>query len=231
MNCTYSQGWEFLCQVKPILERHDLDAFADHIRRFWPRESLVELLDCGLEDAVKVALLALSLTGTMLDSPVIARLLHHDDAQTVALADRALWSIWFRAGDELSTAALARAVRLMDAGKLAEAVAMLDALVHRDPELAEAYHQRAIAWFLLGDYRRAISDFKASLCRNQHHFGALASLGHSLVAVGELRRALAAYHRALAVHPRLEGIRQSIRHVSDCLNRDQSANLRPSPTV
>lgn len=230
MSCPSVRGRLFVRQVRPILERHDVDALVCFLERHWPGECLGELIAGDHEDAIKVALVGLSLTGTMSDNLAVARLLYHDDPDTVALAERALWSIWFRAGNERASAALAQAVRLIDDGRFDQAILLLNTLVDREPDLAEGYHQRGIAWFLNGDYARAAGDFETTLRLNPCHFAALAGLGHCHAASGCPAQALEAYHRTLALHPRIEGIRQSIHHVRQCLLRSRPASL-PQPST
>ena len=64
-----------------------------------------------------------------------------------------------------------------------------------------------------------MADCRRTLRLNGHHFGALAGLAHSYASLGQLDRALNAYHHALRVHPRLEGIRQSISQIRAYLRR------------
>lgn len=226
MTTLYTQGREFVCDVRPLLERKDADALAHHVRRYWPNGSLLRLIDSGHDDAKKVALFCLSVTGTMDDAPVIARALHDEDPETADLAERALWSIWLQAADDNARCDLTHAIRLIDEGAFDEAVAKLDRLIARRPTLAEAHNQRAIACFLRGDYAGAIESGKRAVQLNPYHFGALAGLGHSYTYLGLLEPALEAYQRAMAVHPRLEGIRQSIQQVRECIRRRHGADSR-----
>lgn len=48
-------------------------------------------------------------------------------------------------------------------GDLARAIADYDAALMADPKLAEAHHNRGIAWRARGDRRRALADFDAAL--------------------------------------------------------------------
>jgi len=213
MIVSYTHGREFVRQVRPVLERRDAEALARYLRRDWPNERLRSLLECGHDDAVRVAIVCLSLTGTMADTHAVAVLLQDGDAETARLAEHALWSIWFQAGDDEANVGLVNAVRLIGENRLAEAAAHLDEVVRRSPTFAEAYNQRAIVHFLEGNYPAAIADCRRTLRLNGHHFGALAGLAHNYVSLGQLERALDTYHHALTVHPRLEGIRQSISQI------------------
>ena len=96
MMVSYTHGREFVRQVRPFLERCDAEALARYLRRDWPNERLCSLLGCGHDDAVNVAVVCLSLMGTMADTHAVAALLQDGDAETARLAEHALWSIWFQ---------------------------------------------------------------------------------------------------------------------------------------
>ncbi|MEP0842781.1 MAG: tetratricopeptide repeat protein [Phycisphaerae bacterium] len=211
MSLSYSHGREFVEQARPLLESKDAAAFARFLRRYWPPSMLLELLNCGHEDAVCMALAGLSLIGEKDDCPAIALLLHSDDGATADLAEHALWSIWFRGGSETANAALATAVRLISENRLDEAAERIGTALSDSPHFAEAYHQLAILNFLRADYDAAVAQCRAALVHNPWHFGAMAGLGHCYAAMGRLDQACAAYRQALQLNPRLAGLRQAIR--------------------
>lgn len=219
MSLSYSHGREFITDIRPLLEYGDIDLLVRHLSQFWTDSKLVGLLTCEHEEAVKASLFCLSLVGTMEDNAAIAAMLTDDDAPIATMAEYALWSVWFRAGNEKANADLLRAVRLISRNKLTQSVHLLDGIVERCPSFAEAYNQRAIVYFLKEDYQHAMADCEITLHLNPHHFGALAGLGHCYVAIGQLEKALEAYCHALQAHPRQEGIRQSIQHVRANLKR------------
>jgi tetratricopeptide (TPR) repeat protein len=226
MGLTYSHGREFVRQVLPIIERRHVDGLARHLHQFWTNRNLCDLLSCGHDDAAKLALACLCVTGTLADAPAVVRVLRHEDETTTMLAEHTLWSIWFQSGDAHANRCLMQAVRLIASHDFARAVDRLDQIVAQYPEFAEAYNQRAIAYFFLGAYARAAADCEQTLRLNQHHFGAMAGLGHCCASLGRLHDALRAYRRALGVHPRLEGVCESIHHVRQYLDRTGAS--RPS---
>ncbi len=211
---------DFVSQLTPLIEQHDPESLLACLDRYWPRESLLDLLSSDNGDAVKIALVCLAFVGRMADSPRVARLLHSPDPATIAYAEHALWSIWFCSGNEAQNAGLMQAVGLIGHDRFEDAIEALDVLIAKAPCFAEAYNQRAIACFLAGEYDRATEDCKQALRLNPLHFGAMAGLGHCYATCKRLGDAMGAYRAALAIHPRLEGLRQSIQCVRDCLRRD-----------
>lgn len=210
---------DFVSQLTPLIERHDTEGMLACLDRFWPHDSLMEMLSSDEPDAVKIALVCLAFVGRMSDTPRIARLLHSPDSAASSYAEHALWSIWFRSGDEIHNIDLTRAVGLIGHDRFEDAIEQLDALIAMAPRFAEAYNQRAIACFLIGEYDRATEDCKQALRLNPFHFGAMAGLGHCYATAKKLAAAMEAYRAALAIHPRLEGIRQSIQCIRECLGR------------
>lgn len=214
---TYSTDREFVNLLRPILETGDFELLVRHIQREWPNSRLRELLFCENDDAIKVALFCLSLIGKMEDAANVACLLKHDDPFVSKLAENALWSIWFRAGGEAGNCQLRRAVKLVGEDRLECASTLLDRIIEDLPEFAEAYHQRSIVHFLLGNYAQARHDLLAVLRRNPLHFAAMAGLGHCCAAAGKLEKALGWYERAIRIYPRADGLQQAIRELNELL--------------
>lgn len=215
MSSFYSHGREFADQARVILESKDHHAFVHFLEKYWPAKQLRELLTCGYDDAVNIALVGLSLIGEMSDSIAIAPLLHDDDGETASFAEHALWSIWFRAGGPKAHDELVNAVRLIGENQLDLASACLTSTLGSASDFAEGYHQLAMIEFLRGDYVQAITHCRAALVLNPWHFGAMAGLGHCHAAMSQFEMARCAYQRALELNPRLEGVRQALRQLRD----------------
>lgn len=144
---------------------------------------------------------------------LLAGLLHHDDPWVVDAAEHALWRLWFALGPAAVQSDLYRAMLHLQAERWTEALAELDAVVAVQPGYAEAWNQRAIAHYFLGDYCRSIFDCRRVLMLNPYHFGAMAGMGHCFAQLGRFEDAQECYHRALQIHPRMEGIRQTIHEI------------------
>ncbi len=213
MSLSYSHGREFVEQVRPFLEKQDPHGLVRFLSTYWSRHQVRGLLGCGHTDAMKAAAACLALTGTSEDNAALAPLLHSEDPTLVAIAEHALWSIWFQSGDEVADGRLQRAVRLIGENDFDGAIECLDCLLVRCPDFAEAYNQRAITYFLKEDYRASLADCRRTLRLNPFHFGAMAGIGHCYASLGQLQMALEAYRRALQMHPRLEGVHQSIQQI------------------
>jgi tetratricopeptide (TPR) repeat protein len=146
-------------------------------------------------------------------SELLAGLLHHPDPRVVDAAEHALWRLWFASGPAAVRSDLYRAMLHLQAERWPDALADLDAVVAVEPGYAEAWNQRAIAHYFAGDFCRSIADCRRALALNPNHFGALAGMGHCFAQLGRFDDALDCYHGALQIHPRMEGIRQTIREI------------------
>ena len=111
-----------------------------------------------------------------------------------------IWKLWQQSGSSELDAALERAVLIMGRAP-ALAMPVLDDIVARAPNWAEGWNKRATVLYLMGEYDRSLADIDRVLALEPRHFGALAGLGLIRIEKGEIREALAAFRRALAVNP------------------------------
>jgi cytochrome c-type biogenesis protein CcmH/NrfG len=112
----------------------------------------------------------------------------------------------------------------MHAEEFDECERTLDRILLLDAHFAEACNQRAVLHYLTGRFASSLMACRRTLALNPHHFGAAAGVGHNHVQLGQLADAEAAYHRALRLHPRMEGVRQQLR-------RTRSEDPSPQPPV
>jgi tetratricopeptide (TPR) repeat protein len=95
------------------------------------------------------------------------------------------------------------------------AIELLDRIIAIKPDYVEAWNRRATLYFTKKEYGRSIADVAQVLAREPRHFGALAGLGTILQEIGDDRRALEVYRRALAVHPHLQKIPELIKTLTE----------------
>jgi tetratricopeptide (TPR) repeat protein len=203
----------FVAAVKPLLERRDTDGLAALLKSRWTGRQIVDLLRCRDSDARKVAALSLALVGCRKCLPELLRHLHDPDPVVNQMAEHAVWAIWFRLGSPGANAEVHRGVQAMNAQNLDAAIAHFTRALECSPDFAEAYNQRATAYYLKEDYTLSITDARAAVARNPHHFGAWAGLGHCYAYLGRVDEAIEAYERALEINPHLECLAEAIREL------------------
>lgn len=140
----------------------------------------------------------------MMNDAQIDLLLKHlksSDQAVRARATEELWQMWFMQKGVVGFQTLQRAQALLDASKAAEAEALLTELTSAMPDFVEAWNRRAVLYFTLRNYRKAIADCQAALRLSPFHFGALNGLGLCYAAIGEYQEAIRAFRGALEVQP------------------------------
>ncbi|MFM2389762.1 MAG: hypothetical protein RLZZ437_1317 [Pseudomonadota bacterium] len=124
-----------------------------------------------------------------------------------------IWLEWSKSGSPSMDLLLQRGRDAMDAGDLPAAIEHLTALVDHAPDFAEGWNARATAYFMAGEFGPSIDDIAHTLSLNPRHFGALAGLGMIFEEIGKPEKALEVYHAALAIHPHMEGVLESVERL------------------
>ena len=110
---------------------------------------------------------------------------------------------------------MARVKAAIEAKQLDVALELLDALVKLRPDYTEAWNRRAAVSFPQDDYDRALHDIEQVLAREPRHFGALAGLGMIMRDLGDDKRALDAFRKALAINPHLDKIPELVKTLTE----------------
>jgi tetratricopeptide (TPR) repeat protein len=121
-------------------------------------------------------------------------------------AQSRIWSIWMQSGSITHDLILQQATMAMIDAEYYTSEEMLNVLIDRRPDFAEAYNKRAELYFLMGRLDDALSDIDVALEREPRHFGAMAGRGLILQWLGRDKEALQAYRDALAVNSGLKGV-------------------------
>ncbi len=167
----------------------------------------------------RAALEVIARLGDARVSGAVAACLHDADGEVAAAAESTLWQIWCRSGDPAIDALFSEGLRAMERQDWLGAVSVFGRVIDTAPAFAEGWNKRATARYLAEHYASAIGDCEEVVRRLPHHFGALSGQGLCHVALGQYAEAARCFRRALAVHPRLEGVRENLQHVTLTLVR------------
>ncbi|MBI5264084.1 MAG: hypothetical protein HY852_19970 [Bradyrhizobium sp.] len=126
-----------------------------------------------------------------------------------------IWAVWLQTSSDTAALLMTRAKTAMDAHQADVAMKLLDAIVKLRPDYIEAWNRRATLYYLKNDYMRSLADIEQVLLREPRHFGALAGLGMIMQELGQDKRALDAFRKALAVNPHLEKVPELVRSLSE----------------
>jgi tetratricopeptide (TPR) repeat protein len=137
------------------------------------------------------------------------------DGESAKAIEQRIWALWFASGSDTADLLMTRVKTAVEGKDLDLAAKLLDAIIEIRPEYAEAWNRRATLNFMKKDFGGALSDIRQVLAREPRHFGALSGLGMILQEVGEEKRALEIYRRALAVNPHLEKIPDIVKTLTE----------------
>ncbi|HXG12943.1 MAG TPA: tetratricopeptide repeat protein [Gemmataceae bacterium] len=194
-----------------------LNAFQKKVAERYTEGTLQRLLESPDVHARRAAVLALGLIGTMDSNAALAARLRDEDRQVRQMANDALWSVWFRGGSEAHSAELQRLLGLRSPAK---ALAGLDALIRKAPDFAEAYNQRAIIYFRMKEFEKAVADCEKVLQLNPYHYGALSGMGQAHLNLRRPQEALKVFRRAFEINPNLESVGDAIRALENALGEE-----------
>lgn len=198
------------CMYQRYLVDPDDVQFAKRVSESYTIGTLQRLADRGSRLTRRAAVLALGILADYESNAVLGRALLDEDRAVRTLAENGLRALWCRAGNAVQRLQLAKVVGLNVAGHYAEAIVRASALVDEAPWFAEAWNQRAIAYFSSGRYADSVRDCRQTLEINPYHFGAAAGMGQCYLELKQPRLALESFRRALRLNPNLEGVRAHV---------------------
>ena len=198
---------------------------ADGATALTRQEALADLGRATDVEARRRAIVWLGEHGTSDDVARLANALRDADAGVRRLAERALWEVWSRSGDDETDRLLDAGIAEMNARDGAAAVATFTRVIGRRPDFAEGWNKRATVYYLMGEYEKSLADCDEVMKRNPYHFGALSGYGMIYLQLGRPEQALAFFERALAVNPNLESVRETVDVLREQLVRRRRNTL------
>jgi tetratricopeptide (TPR) repeat protein len=126
-----------------------------------------------------------------------------------------IWALWMQTPSDTAALLMTRAKAAMDAKQADVALKLLDAVIKLRPEYVEAWNRRATLYYMQNDYTHSLEDIEQVLSREPRHFGALAGLGMIMQDLGDDKRALDAFRKALAVNPHLERLPELVKTLTE----------------
>jgi tetratricopeptide (TPR) repeat protein len=116
-----------------------------------------------------------------------------------------------QSGSSTADLLMLRARSMIEAKDNKVAFELLDSVIEIAPNFTEARAQRATLNYMTKNIPGALADLRMVLAREPRHYGALTSLGVILQEIGEDKRALEAFRRALVVDPYLDAVPDMVK--------------------
>jgi len=137
------------------------------------------------------------------------------DEDSAKAVEARIWAIWLQTPSDTAALLMMRAKAALDGQQPELAIKLLDAVIKLRPDYVEAWNRRATLYYLQNDYARSLADIQQVLVREPRHFGALAGLGMIMQDLGDEKRALDAFRKALAVNPHLEKVPELVKQLTE----------------
>jgi tetratricopeptide (TPR) repeat protein len=207
---------------REFLAKRDVDAFRNRVATRYNEGTLGRIL-AGSPDvsARRAAVLSLGLLGSFDQSnAVLGRALRDDDLAVRSMAEDALWAVWFRADTTEHNQILEQVRHSISREQLDEAEKLATGLIAAAPNFAEAYNQRAFAYFLQGRFAESARDCQEVLARNPFHIGAIEGMAKCQLSLNRPKEALKSLRRALKIRPHNSALRESIHELETQIDSD-----------
>jgi cytochrome c-type biogenesis protein CcmH/NrfG len=131
--------------------------------------------------------------------------------QEAAALEGQLEQTWLRAGSPAVTLLMSRGMRSMQAGQDDEAVGSFSDAITLQPDVAEAWRQRALARYHAGDVNGAIHDLEETVRLEPRDFSAFRTLADIAAAREDWKGAYAAWQKVMELDPKTPGGEERLR--------------------
>ena len=132
-----------------------------------------------------------------------------------------IWELWLSSGSsKINNNKMEKGVKLMQSGKLDEALQLFINLSKSDPEWAEPINKIATIRYIQGDLYGSIRDIQLTLKLEPRHFGAIAGLAQINLALGRYKASLKNLDFAIDIYPFI-GIKNLRPIVIDLIKKSQ----------
>jgi tetratricopeptide (TPR) repeat protein len=181
--------------------------------------SLERLAEYGDRMCRRASTMALGFMANYSSNAVLGRRMVDEDRGVRLLAENGIRELWFRDGSEDQRKLLGVVARLNRSEQFQQSALSATNLIDEAPWIAEAWNQRAIAYFHLGRFLDSANDCHQTLELNAYHYAAAVGMGMSYLEMEELRAALDCFKRAIKLNPDLEDVRTRIMLLKQSLKK------------
>lgn len=130
--------------------------------------------------------------------------------EAATAAENSIVALWLDSGSATVDLLMEWTLAAVKEKNFPLALDYLDRILTLKPDYVEGWNTRATVYFMSEDYGRALADIEKTLALEPRHFGALSGLGTILREIGDEKRALEVYRRAIAVDPHLPAVQKAI---------------------
>jgi tetratricopeptide (TPR) repeat protein len=195
------------------LNDEDSASFVRAVSENYNLGSLERLARYGQRISRRAAVLALGFLGDYAQNEILGAALRDRDRAVRLLADHGIRQLWFRVDDHVIRHRLNHISQLNQRGRFHDACDLATEVLGDDPSIAEAFSQRATAYYANELFADAAMDCQCALELNPYHFPAAMTEAHCHMQLEDGIQALISFRRALAIYPDLENVRAQVQQL------------------
>lgn len=199
----------------------DITAFVRLTSRRYYVGTLERIALDGHRSARRAAILALGRLANYTSNNVVGCALADSDRGVRTLAEQAISRLWMRVGGAADQRMLVAIEEQLDDRDFDEAAKLAAKLIQQTPWIAQAWYQRGVAYYHLGQFDAAVRDCHQALEINAYHFQAASVMGHAYLSQGNLLSALESFRRTLRLNPSMEEVRAQVIRLQRTLKQDK----------
>lgn len=199
------------------LLQEDSASFVANVASYYTVPVLERLVDSGARTTRRAAALAIGFLGDFSSNATLGRALQDDDRGVRLLAEDGLPRLWCRDGTIDQQHLLQAAIRWNECGEFHRAASATTQVLSEAQWFAEAWNQRAIAYYQLQRYSESLRDCRQAMKHNPYHFAAAVGMGHCYLEMFDGLAALECFRWALQVNPSMESVRAQVGYLQRSL--------------
>ncbi len=191
--------------------------FVANVSKHYTMGTLGRLAAYGAHATRRAAVLAVGFLGNFDCNGILGRALHDEDRVVRLLAENSIRELWGRDGSSQHQHWLQHIMRLNNCGRFSDAAREASLLIQEADGFAEAWNQRAIAYYQMDRYSESIRDCRQTIQRNAFHFASAVGMGHCYLEMFDAAAALECFRWALEVNPDMENVRAQVGYLQRTL--------------
>lgn len=199
------------------LTDEDSAAFIRAVSQRYTVSTLQRLAESGRRISRRAAVVALGFVGDYGCNSILGTALLDDDRGVRVIAENGIRNLWYRGGTDSQNKQLRIIIRLNTCEQYELAIELADELIEEAPAFAEAWNQRAIAYYHLEHFHKSAEDCKQTLEFNPYHFAGIVGMAHCYLELNDGFAALECFRRALKLNPDMEGVRAQVEYLQRTL--------------
>lgn len=201
------------------LNDQDTSKFMQAVHERYSVGTLERLTRHERREVRRAASLALGFLADYTSNSAMGRCLTDEDRIVRTIAENGIRSLWRRPNQTLARRRLTKIIRLNTTSRYKEAIAAATELIELVPQCAEAWNQRAIAYYNISRFAESVNDCHQTLEINPYHFDAATGMGQCYLQLNDSIAALECFKRALRLNPGLEGVRAGVEYLERTLRK------------